>query len=162
MINTKIYRLTIMFTPLLCLLAIGVNVHGQDPHAQKVARVINETGLTFTKAGESVWTVPFEGKAQKDITVVLSVGDDLLTLFSLIAEKKDFKPTPDLFQKLLRFNEDLDRVKVGIDKDGDIFVRIDLSIRNLDKDELKANIDQAAAAADEVFKAVKPSLVKPK
>jgi len=144
------------------MLAFGVNVHGQEPHAQKVARVINETGFNFTKASEGVWTMPFEGKTQKEITVVLSVSEDLLTLFSLVAVKKDFKPTPDLFQKLLRFNEDLDRVKVGIDKDGDIFVRIDLSIRNLDKDELRTNIDQTAAAADEVFKAVKPSLVKAK
>ncbi|MGD9590349.1 MAG: YbjN domain-containing protein [Pyrinomonadaceae bacterium] len=160
--TNKNFRLQIMFAVASCLLVIGINVHGQESHTQKVARVINETGFNFTKAGDGVWTIPFEGKVQKDITVVISVSEDLLTLFSIVAVKKDFKPTPELHQKLLRFNDDLDRVKVGIDKDGDIFVRIDLSIRNLDKDELKVNIDQAAAAADEVFKAVKPTFVKTK
>ncbi|MBK9154035.1 MAG: YbjN domain-containing protein [Chloracidobacterium sp.] len=160
--TNKTYRLQIMFTVVSCLLLIGMDVHGQESHSQKVARVINETGFNFTKASEGVWTIPFEGKVQKDITVVISVSEDLLTLFSIVAVKKDFKPTPELHQKLLRFNDDLDRVKVGIDKDGDIFVRIDLGIRIMDKEELRANIDQVAAAADEVFKAVKPTLIKTK
>jgi len=47
---------------------------------------------------------------------------------------------------------------VGIDKDGDVFVRVDLSIRVLDKDEMTVNVDQVAATADEVFKGLKPNL----
>ena len=61
-----------------------------------------------------------------------------------------------MLQKLLRLNEDLDRVKIGIDQSGDVFVRIDLSVRTVDAQELKENIKQLAAATDEVFAAIKP------
>lgn len=145
-----------------CMLGLGVTAFGQENRSQKAARVINETGLAFTKAGENLWTIPFEGKVRKDIIVVVSVTDDMLSLFSLIAQKKELKTTPEMLQKLLRFNDDFDRVKVGMDKDGDVFVRIDISIRVLDKDELKSNIDQAAAAADEVYKGLKPNFIKAK
>jgi len=135
---------------------------GQESSSLRVARVINETGLSFTKASESVWTVPYQGKARKDIIVVASVTGDLITLFSVVAEKKDLKPSPEMLQKLLKFNADFDRVKVGIDKDGDVFVRIDLSIRVLDKDELTVNVDQVAAAADDIFKGLKPHIAAAK
>ncbi|MCC7309181.1 MAG: YbjN domain-containing protein [Acidobacteria bacterium] len=139
-----------------CVLMLGMNAVGQENSSQRVARVINETGLSFTKASDNVWTVPYQGKARKDIIVVASVAGDLITLFSVVAEKKDLKPSPEMLQKLLKFNADFDRVKVGIDKDGDVFVRIDLSIRVLDKDEMTVNVDQVAAAADDIFKGLKP------
>jgi len=47
-------------------------------------------------------------------------------------------------------------VKIGIDNDGDAFVRTDISIRILDKDALKAVIEQVAAAAEETYAAMKP------
>ena len=67
-----------------------------------------------------------------------------------------------MMKKLLGLNEQLDRVKIGLDKEGDVFVRIDLSIRILDKQELKENLDQAAAAANDVFAALKPFLIATK
>jgi hypothetical protein len=86
----------------------------------------------------------------------------LAVLFALVAEKKDLKLTPEAMAKMLRLNSDLDRVKIGVDDDGDAFVRIDASIRILDTDEFKALIEQTAAAADEVFAALKPFLAAPK
>lgn len=47
-------------------------------------------------------------------------------------------------------------------KEGDVFVRIDLSIRVLDKQEMQENIDQVAAAANEVFAGLKPYLITAK
>ncbi|MGD9564124.1 MAG: YbjN domain-containing protein [Pyrinomonadaceae bacterium] len=155
--GNKSRLLSLLFVT-VSIFGAAITAAGQESHAQRAARVLNETGLSFTKAGENIWTVPFEGKTQKDIIIVISVSDDMLSLFSLIAKKKELKTTPEMLQKLLRFNDDFDRVKVGIDKDGDVFVRIDTSIRVLDKEELKANIDQAAAAADEVYKGLRPHL----
>lgn len=151
-----------VFVLLMVTFVGGGPAFGQESHASKVARVLNDSGLTFTKQSATVWSVPFEGKKLKDITVILSVSDDLLTVFSLIAEKKDLKLTPEILQKLLRSNEDFDRVKIGIDKDGDVFARIDLTIRVLDAAELKTNVEQVSAAADEVFDYLKPVLVKKK
>lgn len=157
-IRTSTSRLLVI----ACVLILGMTAFGQESSSLRVARVINETGLSFTKAAENVWTVPYQGKARKDIIVVASVTGDLITLFSVVAEKKDLKPSPEMLQKLLKFNADFDRVKVGIDKDGDVFVRIDLSIRVLDKDEMTVNVDQVAAAADDIFKGLKPHIAAAK
>ena len=58
--------------------------------------------------------------------------------------------------KLLKLNGELDRVKIGIDGEGDTFVRIDLSVRRMDEEEMKENIEQVAAATDVVYAAIKP------
>jgi hypothetical protein len=47
---------------------------------------------------------------------------------------------------------------VGLDSDGDIFVRCDASVRTLDAQSFKAMIDQVAAAANEVYEGVGPFL----
>jgi hypothetical protein len=140
----------------------GGSVFGQDTPAAKIAKVLNESKLTFTKVSDTVWTVPFEGKNIKEIPVVVSASEDVLVIFALVAQKKDINVTPALMQRLLRANEEFDRVKIGIDKEGDIFARIDISIRVLDAAELKANLQQTSAAADEVFAFVQPSLIKKK
>lgn len=136
--------------------------YGQESHSVKAARLLNESGFSVTKVEDNLWTVPFEGKTQKNLTVITTVANDLLLTFCVVAEKKDLRLAPELMQKLLRSNWDFDRVKIGVDKDGDLSTRIDMSIRILDKDELKQNLDQVAAACDEIYGLVKPHLVKAK
>ncbi len=158
-----IFKLTARWLPLLVLVAgVQVAASAQETNATKAARLLNESGHKFTKVSDAVWTVPFSGETQKNITVVASVSDEILVVFSVIAEKKSLNPTPELMQKLLQANSEYDYVKIGIDKDGDLFVRIDLTIRVMDKDELKMNLDQLAAVADAIHAAVKPHVVKPK
>ncbi len=50
----------------------------------------------------------------------------------------------------MKFNHHVDRVKIGLDDDGDTFVRVDLSLRLLDAQEFKLNVEQVAAGADEL------------
>ncbi len=149
----------VLVTVMICLVSSG-SALGQDGTSAKVTRLLNESKVSYTKLSETVWSVPFEGKQLKDISVVISTADPIVVVFAVVAEKKDFKLTPELMQKLLRSNQDFDRVKVGIDKGGDIFVRVDLSTRLLDAEELKANVEQVSAAADEVYAFVKPSLIR--
>ncbi len=157
----KIYqKSSIILLTIAASLLGGGSVIAQDASSAKVARLLNESKISYTKQSETVWSVPFEGKQLKDISVVVSTADPIVVVFAVVAEKKDFKLTPELMQKLLRSNQDFDRVKVGIDKDGDIFVRVDLSARLLDVEELKANVEQVSAAADEVYAFVKPSLIR--
>ena len=128
----------------------------QDSASPKIARLLEDSGYPYTKASNNVWSVPFQGKALPSFLLVASVQQDLLVLFVVVAEKKDFKVTPELMQRMLKLNGDLDRVKIGFDKEGDAFVRVDLSVRVLDSQEFKDNVEQVAAAADELFTAIKP------
>ncbi len=127
--------------------------------ATKIVQMLEDSGHTYGKSADNVWVVKFRGNTLDDIAVITIGHENMLILVSVVAEKKDFKPSPDLMMKLLRLNDDYDRLKVGIDKDGDMFVRIDLSLRVTDSQEFKLNVEQISAAADEIATAIKPFMV---
>jgi hypothetical protein len=148
-----------IFVPvlLLCLQAFPQPANAQDKSSPtRITQLLEESGYPYTKAADNVWSIPFQGKALSRFNVVASTEQNILVLFAVVAEKKRLRVTLEMMQKLLRLNTELDRVKIGIDNQGDAIVRVDLSIRVLDSQELKANIEQVAAAADEVFAAIKP------
>ncbi|HYP26811.1 MAG TPA: YbjN domain-containing protein [Blastocatellia bacterium] len=128
----------------------------------RVAVLLEETGYPYSKAADNVWAIDFQGKSMPKFNVIASTHEDVLVLFTIVAEKDSLRLTPGVIQKLLQLNGDLDRVKIGIDKDGDLFVRTDLSIRVLDVREMKENIEQVAAATDVVYATVKSSIGGPK
>lgn len=129
--------------------------------ASKIAQLLEESGHAYGKASANVWTVKFKGNNRDDISVIVIGHEGMLIMVSVVAEQKDFKASPELMMKLLRLNDDYDRLKVGIDDDGDLFVRIDLSLRVVDAQEFKTNVEQISAAADEILNVVKPYLVSP-
>ncbi len=152
----------LVFGLLLCFQGSSTAAHAQGKPSARVAGLLEESGYSYTKAADSVWAIAFEGKSLPKFNVIASTQEDVLVLFTIVAEKKNLRPTPDVMHKLLQLNGELDRVKIGIDKDGDLFVRVDLSIRVLDVRELKENVEQVAAAADVVFSAIRPYIGSPK
>lgn len=130
--------------------------------ATKIVQMLEESGAGYAKAADNVWVAKFIGKQKAEIVVMVIGHENMLILSGVIAEKKEFKVSPDLMMQLLRLNDQYDRVKVGIDGDGDLFVRIDLSIRVVDAREFKENLDQASAAADEIYGAIKAHLLPAK
>ena len=134
----------------------------QSKPAARVATLLEETGYSYSKASDNVWVIAYEGKSLPKFNVIATAHENVLVLFTIVAEKNNLKLTPDVIKRLLQLNGDLDRVKIGVDEDGDLFVRTDLSIRVLDGREMKENIEQVAAATDVVYAAVKSSLVNAK
>ena len=137
----------------------GSTATAQNKPSAKVAALLEETGYSYSKAADTVWSIQFEGKSLPNFNVIASAPKDVLVLFTVVAKKDTLKLTPDAMQKLLQLNSRLDRVKIGIDEDGDLFVRTDLSVRVLDAREMKENIEQVAAATDVVYAAVRSSIV---
>lgn len=127
--------------------------------AAKIVQMLEESGHTYGKAADNVWSVKFRGNTLDDISVITIGHEGLLIMVAVVAEKKDFKATPELMTKLLKLNDDYDRIKVGIDKDGDMFVRVDLTLRVTDSQEFKLNVEQVSAAADEIAATIKPYMV---
>lgn len=147
---------------LALVLGMPSSATGQETDGAKVARLLNETGVNLTKIDADMWTIPFEGKRMKDITVMIGIGDGTLVSFALIPQSKGVKFPPPVLMKLLNLNDEYDTVKVGIDDKGIVFVRIDLTVRTLDKQQLIDSIDQIAAAVDQVFTEIRPHLPKAK
>lgn len=66
--------------------------------------------------------------------------------------------TTDFMRTLLEENHELDQVKVGYDREGDLAVRIDSSVRVMDAAELREIVNQVKNASDEIYGMIEPSL----
>ena len=143
------------------LAAFSLPTNAQESSPAKAARLLRESKVKFTKVADNIWTVPYNGKTFKDFDVLVSTEKSFMVMFVVVAKHKDYKASAEVFSALLIQNSEMDRVKIGIDADRDIIVRIDLSMRLLDKRELVENLDQLASASDEVFAAIQTHLVKP-
>ncbi|MFH1067406.1 MAG: hypothetical protein V1746_05860 [bacterium] len=115
-----------------------------------VEAVAKETGYHFRKINDRVCKFLFSGERFKAIDVLVVWQGSLLVLGSVLASKYTGENAR-LAHELLVLNNNLDRVKVGVNQEGMLFVRVDVSIRTLDQQEFKENLDQIAAAADYVF-----------
>jgi hypothetical protein len=162
--RSRIARSLTIGSLILTALLFGsqASVLGQEAGGAKVARLLNESGVNLTKVGDDIWTIPFEGKSMKEISVVTTVSEGMFLAFALIPESKNVKFPPPALQKLLNLNDEYDRVKIGIDDKGFVFVRIDMTVRTVDKQELSDGIEQVAAAVDQVHGHIRTHLPKSK
>lgn len=159
----KLFSILISFA-LITLLAISASAQDKKvvldkASATKIVQMLEDSGHVYGKAADNVWSVKFRGNNIDDIAVITIGHEGLLILVAVVAEKKDFKASPEMLMKLARLNDDYDRIKVGIDKDGDLFVRVDLTLRVTDSQEFKMNVEQVSAAADEIAAVIKPFMI---
>jgi hypothetical protein len=127
--------------------------------AAKIGQLTKASGYEFTQKTDSVWAADFQGKNLKHFRLIVAVQEDVLVTFVTVAEKARMPVTTGFMHRLLRFNSKLDRVKIGYDDDGDLFVRCDASVRVLDAQEFHSIMDQVSAATDEVYKGIADSLI---
>ena len=135
------------------LVALCVGVASQLAWAQSMGMdaMLKQTGYDYTTHNPTTWSIDLTRKNFGKMRVILSTGSDLLVTFVIIAKKAKIQKTPQLMDALLTANHDYDYTKIGLDKDGDMFVRIDMPLRVIDATELKSIIDQVANASDEVY-----------
>jgi len=81
---------------------------------------------------------------------VLSTGGGTLFTEVIVARGKSFRVN-EAAPNILRVANKLSYVKVGLDKDDDLFVRNEARLKSLDLDEFKTNIERVSAAADMVY-----------
>jgi hypothetical protein len=132
-----------------------------DADHAKIAQLLQGSGYHYVQKNDSVWYIEFERKSLGTFKVIGASQQGLLVVFVTIARKARLDLSSDLSYKMLKLNHELDRIKVGIDDDGDAFVRVDLSIRTLDEEEFKLNIEQVANAAEEAYADIQPLLKQP-
>lgn len=129
--------------------------------AAKLESLIKASGYTSTKVNDSVWTIDFNGKQLPRFKVVLSASakekEGIFVIFANPADKAKLPSTPSFLSMLLRANHDFDYVKVGIDGDGDAFVRADIP-DSADGSYFKSVVEQVAAATDQLYGRMKPML----
>jgi hypothetical protein len=136
---------------LVAALCVCVAAHPAFAQSVGMDALLKQTGYTYTTHNATTWSIDLNKKNLGKVKVILSTGSDILVTFVIVAKKPNIQKTPQLMDALLTANHDYDYTKIGLDKDGDMFVRIDMPLRTLDATELKAVIDQVANASDEVY-----------
>jgi hypothetical protein len=130
----------------------------QAADAAKVEKLLKASGYTYTTHSANTWSVEFDRKNLGKFRVIVSTGSDLVVTFVILAKQAAIDKTPQLLETLVSSNHDYDYAKIGLDKDGDMFVRIDSPLRLIDAKELKSIIGQVANASDELFGKVSGSI----
>ncbi len=152
----RIFSIVFISAFLMSCIAFQTPSFASENNLSTVDSVLAQSGYSFAKKTSNVWTIDFTGKSLPNFKVIISTGSGLVVMFVTIVKKDQIQLSPEALYKMAKINHNLDRIKVGIDTDEDIFVRIDLSERVLDVKELRTNVDQLAAAADETYEALKP------
>lgn len=113
--------------------------------------LLKECRFEYFESGPGTYNVLVPGKQVPRHKLFVATYEGLVLVGTVVARKADIPKSSDLATRLLRFNHDFDRVKVALDNDGDLVVRVDLTLRILDATELRANIEQVSASADEIL-----------
>ncbi len=153
----RIFQRLVVVLVLSCFYLGSVPVHAQSPEA-KIEQILKDTGFSYKAHKAGVWSIDFERKTLGKFKVIISTGPDIVVTFAIVAKKANINRTLKLVETLLLANHDYDYVKVGLDKDGDFFVRIDNQIRTTDVPEMKDTINQVANASEEIFVKVSGSI----
>jgi hypothetical protein len=133
------------------------SLHAQSDSAS-VEHALKDTGFTYKTHNATTWSIEFERKTLGKFRVIISTGSDIVVTFAILAKKANINKTSKMMETLLVANHDYDYVKIGVDKDGDLFVRIDSPMHVTHSRELKDIINQVANASEEVFVKVAGSI----
>src|SRR6185437_2004454 len=114
-------------------------------------------GETYNTHNPTTWSLDLTRNNIGNMRVILSCDNDsgILVTFVIVAKKTNIRKTMEFMDAVAHANQTYDYVKCGLDKDDDLFVRIDFPMRLLDSQEMKAIVDQVADAADALFPSVK-------
>jgi hypothetical protein len=149
------------FAPVLFWLALMQAAALAQNSAAKLETLVKGSGYTTSKVGDNVWTIDFTGKQLAKYKVILSASnkdkDGIFVIFSNPVEKSRLPSTANFMTLLLKANHDFDYVKVGIDNDGDVFVRADIP-DSADGGYFKGIVEQVAASTDQLYGRIKPLL----
>jgi hypothetical protein len=149
------------FAPVLFWLVLMQAAALAQSPATKLEALIKSSGYTSSKVNDNVWTIDFAGKQLAKYKVILSASnkdkDGIFVIFANPVEKSRLPSTANFMALLLKANHDFDYVKVGIDNDGDVFVRADIP-DGADAGYFKSIVDQVAAATDQLYGRMKPLL----
>jgi hypothetical protein len=148
-----IIALAVLFSLTLAL----DSARGQDKPKgpSQIVALLEKSGYTYTKINDGIWEVPGTGKNLKEFGIRLALADDILIVMVKLADRKDLKPQPVLWTKLLELNHKFDSIKLALSEDM-LYLRMDTHLRLLDNTELKYLVEQIANAADETYPLIKP------
>jgi hypothetical protein len=151
-----------LFAALLFSLVLPMAAQTSDQGIAKMVSLMQANNYNFvTTKSPTVWVIHFTGTHLKDTKVILALDVDnyQMVIFVTVVEKRRMPVTIDFLHTLLKFNHEFDRVKVGLDADDDLSVRIDAPLRLADATEFKDIVTQIKNSSDEFYGKIEPQLL---
>jgi hypothetical protein len=151
-----------LFAALLFSLVLPMAAQTNDQGIAKMVSLMQANNYNFvTTKSPTVWVIHFTGTHLKDIKVILALDTDnsQMVIFVTVVEKRRMPVTIDFLHQLLKFNHEFDRVKVGLDADDDLSVRIDAPLNIADASEFHDIVTQIKNASDEIYGKIEPQLL---
>jgi hypothetical protein len=151
-----------LLAALLLSLALPMAAQSSTEGSAKMVSLMKACNFDFhTTNSPTVWVIHFTGTHLKDIKIVLALdaADNQMVIFVTVVEKRRMPVTTDFLRTLLKFNHEFDRVKVGLDSDDDLSVRIDAPLRLADAQEFHDIVNQIKNSSDEIYGKIEPQLL---
>jgi hypothetical protein len=157
----------LLSTALLSVIAFAGPVRSTRTQGDKAATIakiggfLKDSGYEYKQASESVWVINHKGKSVPNPQTLVIALEDFVIVGVVVAEKENIQVTADSMFKLLHLAHNMDYIKVGIDDDGDLFVRSEVRTRAMNSTEFKDTVERVFSAADRAYTEIKPFLNKP-
>lgn len=129
----------------------------QESETDKLARLLSASGYTTTRMNERAWFIAREGKAFSRSPILVGVFEGTMVIGVVLA-KKEMPANAEFYRKLLDMNHTFSRAKVGFDNDSDAFVRVELSLRVTDVEELQFNIREVINSTEQAYTQIEGDL----
>ncbi len=145
---------------LLLLLACSLPALAEDGCKSKLQEFVNRSGFTVKVARPcQVWvaidalSIPREGGLQG--MLLIAQEGELGILGTVVQTKAKLSLSAELMTRLLQMNNEIEFAKVGLDSDGDLFIRAELRMNTLTEEEFKATVKNLTEASAKVYAALK-------
>jgi len=151
-----------LFAALLFSLVLPMAAQTAEEGSAKMVSLMQANSYNFiTTRSPTVWVIHFTGTHLNDTKVVLALDTSnyQMVIFVTVVEKRRMPVTTDFLHTLLKFNHEYDRVKVGLDADDDLSVRIDAPLRLADAQEFHDIVTQIKNSSDEIYGKIEPQLL---
>ncbi|HME58243.1 MAG TPA: hypothetical protein VKF63_07890 [Terracidiphilus sp.] len=151
-----------LFAALLFSLVLPMAAQTAEEGSAKMVSLMQANSYNFiTTRSPTVWVIHFTGAHLNDTKVVLALDTSnyQMVIFVTVVEKRRMPVTTDFLHTLLKFNHEYDRVKVGLDADDDLSVRIDAPLRLADAQEFHDIVTQIKNSSDEIYGKIEPQLL---
>jgi len=122
----------------------------QQQAIDSVEKLLAASEYKYTSAGAGVWVIRRQGEHLKFFQLVLYTEGASLFTEVIVARGKSLR-LDEAKPHILKLAKELEDVKIGFDKDDDLFVRNEALLKSLNVDGLKTNIERIAKVADEVY-----------
>ena len=157
-------RMTKAYLQIACLVLapffLVAAVSSQEPpdaSMGKITGLVKASGRAYTKHDNGTLIVD----TPKGKLLVVAKGGFLLVTFAQVLPKAYLPVTDTVLLNLLRLNDTLNYSKVGIDQEGDLFVRVETRADLIDQPGFNATVDRLVADYDKVKNAVFPPATAP-